>query len=99
MGKVKRRPREQSADTEGLFRADTPPIDLEQGRDAFGHKAYAVAISSALLEAQAPFTFGLFGALRAREEHRHRRGAAANPGSSRFRHVRCLALRGRPSPS
>ena len=61
MGKVKRRPREQSADTEGLFRADTPPIDLEQGRDAFGHKAYAVAISSALLEAQAPFTFGLFG--------------------------------------
>jgi KAP family P-loop domain len=44
-----------------LFRSDVPPLDLEDGRDAFGHKAYAVALASALLEAEAPFTFGLFG--------------------------------------
>jgi hypothetical protein len=44
-----------------LFRSDTPPVDLEDGRDAFGHKAYAVALASALLDAEAPFTFGLFG--------------------------------------
>src|SRR5436190_3681831 len=43
-----------------LFRADTPPPDLEGDKDAFGHKAYATALASALLEAESPFTFGLF---------------------------------------
>jgi KAP family P-loop domain len=44
-----------------LFRSDAPPTDLEEGRDAFGHKAYATAIASALIEAEPPYTFGLFG--------------------------------------
>jgi ABC-type branched-subunit amino acid transport system ATPase component len=44
-----------------LFRSDTPPTDLEEGRDAFGHRAYGEALASALREAQAPFTYGLFG--------------------------------------
>ena len=44
-----------------LFRSDSPPVDLEGEKDAFGHKAYATAIASALAEAEPPYTFGLFG--------------------------------------
>ena len=45
----------------GSFRPDIPPTDLKDEHDAFGHRDYATAISTVLLEAQAPFTFGLFG--------------------------------------
>ena len=35
--------------------------ELTEGQDAFGHRDYASAISEVLVEAESPFTLGLFG--------------------------------------
>ncbi len=44
-----------------IFRADVPPEELTKETDAFGHRDYAETIAAVLVEAEPPFTLGLFG--------------------------------------
>ncbi len=50
----------ESASQQTVFRA-TRVRELTEGQDAFGHRDYASAISEVLVEAESPFTLGLFG--------------------------------------
>jgi hypothetical protein len=55
--------KEQAGESEGqrtVFRASRLR-ELTEGQDAFGHRDYASAISDVLVEAESPFTLGLFG--------------------------------------